>query len=1097
MKIWITVIVIILSAGHYSLFFAGTPKKSWVVMSIPTKSKITRIIAFNNGKAIASSNKLYFYNSREWQEFPVQPPVSEISRIFALNENYIWVSQNNLNNESDFYQYKNNNWQKHNYPLVNGIQDFNLDYDGTGWFFGDREIAYQRSVTHAYISYPPTPDPVIKSYCADKGNIWINTGSQGFFYFNGSSWSEPFPGKKIQCFFFTNRNNGYCVSGKYLYRYKNGKWSLHSEYELLKNIRSIVYSGGEFWGIGSEGLLLHYTNTWNKVQLPVKNDLYDITFTNEGTGWIAGDKGTILKYTDEKPEKIISQPGFDRSRLLYVAKQISDEYGVVMEDFDNNGYPDVYATCLFEPSHLFLNKSEINNIIFTEEAFTRNVTGRSGDKRKVSFSNLYLGAGSADIDNDGDQDLYLCNLGFENKMLLNDGGAYFRDVSNQLERATEKNERTNSAVFSDVDGDGDLDLFIANEYSTNRLYLNNGYGYFKEVTEKAGLTTPYGGMGAVFSDIDNDGDPDLFVVNWSVPNILYENISTSDDGVKFRNISKKSGFDADSIKKSNAAVFADYDNDGDPDLYVTNRRLSNRLYRNEGNGLFTDVTYHTTGYDSMYSYGANFADFDNDGYQDLFVANVGENKLYKNYYGRKFVDVTSKYGAELGGYSTGSACGDIDNDGDIDLYVANYIDANSLLFINNINNNNYLKIEVEGKLSNRDAVGVKVKIYTSGNAEKKEHLKGYKEISGGSGYSSKDSRLVHFGVKEGYYDIVITFPASGIEKILTHVHSGTFIKVSEFDGFYSGFYSGLNMFKRFLYNRENQEEMTKFILVLFLVGGSFIYGIKKYGWRKEYFAVFALPVLAAYLLQIGFLRYEELIYSTIIPIASVLFIITAVHIFFERNLMRERVNDEKQKTRDQLARDLHDDLASTISSALIYTDLVQDPELTEKSQNLLSKVRNLLKDAAGAITDIIWTASPRHDNIEDLVTRLQLLMNDLCRINSIEFKSNLNINDYDLEVTDEVRRNIYLIFKEAINNVIKHSSATKVEFSVSLSDNELNFSLFDNGIGFDESRETDILKNQGHGLRNLKARAYEIDADLKISSGSNKGTVVQLKQKIS
>jgi enediyne biosynthesis protein E4 len=1094
MKTWV-VVFLLFSCNRLS--FSQTDDSAqygWKLFDSPTRSKISQVIALNNGKLIASANKLYLFKSGKWQKFPLQPPGSAISRIYALNDNNVWASYFKLNNESDFYHYTNEQWTEKSYPLVNGIQYVNLNEHNEGWYCGDREIVYYEKGIAVNIPYPPTAIAVRQSYGTDFRNLWVTAFDKGIFHFNGKKWSKFFSGQEVKYFCFTTRDSGYALVEDALYTFSKGNWEMHSSNYLLEKVIKLCSSGkNEFWGIGPQGLLVHFKDEWKIINIPLKADLFDITFSKDGTGWIAGDRGVILKYTDKAtPENYTFQPGFDRKKILNIAKENNDEYGVVIEDFNGDGLKDIYASCLFDLNHLYINKPERNQTLFTEEAMTRNSAGRTGYLNSESMTELIIGAGSADVDNDGDQDLYLCDLLNKNKFLLNDGNGFFRDVSGQSSRAVDSVERTNSAVFSDVDNDGDLDLFLANEYSTNRLYLNNGYGYFTEVTETAGIQTNYGGMGGVFADLNDDNLTDLYVVNWSKENILYKNV-TSEGNVRFEKVESITG--GGEFKKSNAAVFADYDNDGDMDLFVTNRKFSNRLYRNDSGFKFTDVTSDVIGLDSALSYGATFADFDNDGYLDLFVANVGENILYKNVNGKKFIDVTEEYGVDLGGYSTGTASGDIDGDGDIDLYVSNYLDDNSMLFLNNINNKDFINVNVTGYKSNRDAVGVKIWLYSGGKADQKEYLMGYREISGGSGYSSKDSREAHFGIKEGEYDLVVYFPASGIRKMYGSIINGSVINIDELEGFEAGIHNVVSFSGRFFNDHENQKEFIKLFIVLVIFSSSFYYGYRKYGWSFRHFASSAVPVLAVYLVQIFFLRYEGIFYASIVPIGSVILILLTLHFVYEHQRMREQVREEKQKTRDVLARDLHDDLASTISSALVYTNMVEGDLTSENSKKLISKIRYLLNDAARVVTDIIWTVSSRHEDLEELVQRLQGLMEDLCKANSIDFICESNLTS-SLRIPDDTRRNIYLIYKEAINNIIKHSSATKVKFDVYIEEDLLKLSLYDNGIGFDKIPDVDMKESRGYGLRNIQARAGEINADLQIKSGVLQGTYITVKQKL-
>lgn len=659
------------------------------------------------------------------------------------------------------------------------------------------------------------------------------------------------------------------------------------------------------------------------------------------------------------------------------------------------------------------------------------------------------------------------------------------------------------AVFGDVDNDGDVDLFITNEYSSNRLYRNNGNGYFEDITDLAGLSTKYGGMCASFADIDGDGKLDLYVTNWGLPNILYKNIS-HDGIIKFQDITKMSGTAGEPYTKSNGAAFADINNDGYLDLFVANRKTSNRLYLNNGKGVFTDVTKEYLGLDSMQTYGATFADFDQDGFVDLYISNVGSNILYKNLQGKKFIDITTQTGAQHSGYGTGTSAGDVDNDGDIDLYAANYVNGSSNLYINNLNNDNYILLKIKGTKSNRDAIGTKVWLYKNGYAENQQGLLGYREINGGSGYSSHNSMEVHFGAdKNKLYDLVVYFPASHIKKILRDIKPGHKIFINEEEGIAAFKTRVLKFLNRSIIDPEIQFEAEKIAFVLMLIVISSVFGKKRYKWNNRFSFLFHTSALAIFLPQIILFDYKNILLSTIIPLSSVILYFIILYLFYERVVLERIAKKEKQETRDRIARDLHDDLASTISSSVIYIGALKRKLKNQSNEEdfLVNKVNSLLVDATESITDIVWTVSPEHDKLSDLVSRLRILISDICSVNSINFNSQINLNHSDHSMPDTVRRDIYLIFKESLNNIIHHSKAAHVQFKADASDGYIEISLADNGTGFlvDEIiKDNDAANNNfhGHGLRNIIKRSEEAGCDLSINSSPGNGTEIRLKRKL-
>ncbi len=232
------------------------------------------------------------------------------------------------------------------------------------------------------------------------------------------------------------------------------------------------------------------------------------------------------------------------------------------------------------------------------------------------------------------------------------------------------------SAWADYDGDGDLDLFAVGVGSPHALYRNNGNGTFTNVAEEAGVADPRGGWGALFADYDNDGDPDLYVTRngWAgrSPNTLFRN---NGDGT-FSDVTREAGVEA--AEDSFTAAWADYDRDGFLDLYVANGISStwgalNALFRNNGDGTFTDVAIKAGVFDGRHSIGCAWGDADGDGYPDLYVVNYGEeNGYYHNNGDGTFSDWTAKAGVSAPQYGFVAFFFDYDRDADLDLFVAGW-----------------------------------------------------------------------------------------------------------------------------------------------------------------------------------------------------------------------------------------------------------------------------------------------------------------------------------------------------------------------------------------------------------------------------------------
>lgn len=308
------------------------------------------------------------------------------------------------------------------------------------------------------------------------------------------------------------------------------------------------------------------------------------------------------------------------------------------------------------------------------QTFTKIVAGAI-----VNDGSNSTGASWADYDGDGFLDLFVANgnLTPQNDLLYrnNRNGTFTQITGGNIVTA---GGASIGGAWSDYDNDGDVDLFVANRQGENNfLYRNEGGGAFTKITTGNIVTDGGNSNSGSWVDLDNDGDLDLYVINFNEADFLYRN----DGNGAFTRIT--TGPPVTDISFSISGVWADYDNDGDQDLFIGNGgNQNNFLYRNDGNGVFTKITTGAIVNDGGNSIGCSWGDYNNDGNLDLFVANfLGENDfLYRNdgppnY---TFTKITAGSMVNDGGNSVGSAWGDIDNDGDLDLFVGNDGQNNSL-----------------------------------------------------------------------------------------------------------------------------------------------------------------------------------------------------------------------------------------------------------------------------------------------------------------------------------------------------------------------------------------------------------------------------------
>lgn len=224
-----------------------------------------------------------------------------------------------------------------------------------------------------------------------------------------------------------------------------------------------------------------------------------------------------------------------------------------------------------------------------------------------------------------------------------------------------------------------------------------------------------------------------------------------------------------------------------------------------------------------------------------------------------------------------------------------------------------------------------------------------------------------------------------------------------------------------------------------------------------------------------------------------------------RRLEQEKLMEaERQRTRARIARDLHDDISSTLGSIALYAESLrrQASQLSRKHSDTLAKISGLSTEALDAMSDIVWSIAPQHDSLNNLLARIKNLAVSTCALSRIDYEIDIPECQHEVNLSEEVRRNLYLIFKEALNNILRHSSATAVKIKAGLHNDTFEMILEDNGKGFliNESElgleSTQAVQSEkrstGHGLCNMRNRAKEIDAELVITSEQGKGTTVQL-----
>ena len=467
--------------------------------------------------------------------------------------------------------------------------------------------------------------------------------------------------------------------------------------------------------------------------------------------------------------------------------------GVIVDDFDRDGRLDIVTSSIDSCAPLRLFRRNDDGT-FTDRAAQAGLATQLGGLNIVQ----------TDYNNDGHLDILVLRGGWETpqrkSLLRNNGNGTFTDVT-VASGLAKTPTGTQAAVWTDIDNDGFLDLFVGNENGPAQLFHNNRNGTFDDIAEKAGVARRGFNKGVAAADYDNDGWPDLYVSNLGGTNFLYRNNRNG----TFSEFGRGAG--APGPGQGFPTWFFDYDNDGFQDLFVGSfvtsvdeaaraylrlPRNGNtlKLYRNLGDGSFQEMT-RQAGLDKVLMVmGANFGDIDNDGFLDIYLgtgnpsyASLVPSLLLRNKGGQSFVDVTAASGTGELHKGHGVAFADLDHDGDQEIVFevggATPGDAHALrLFENPGHGRDWIGLDLVGVKTNRAAIGARITVTVEGEGGRRAVHRSVG--SGGSFGASPLQQLIGLGPGVRRVDVEIWWPTSNTRQRLSNVDKNRFLEITEF-----------------------------------------------------------------------------------------------------------------------------------------------------------------------------------------------------------------------------------------------------------------------------------------------------------------------------
>jgi signal transduction histidine kinase len=537
-------------------------------------------------------------------------------------------------------------------------------------------------------------------------------------------------------------------------------------------------------------------------------------------------------------------------------------------------------------------------------------------------TNLELGTSAADYDNDGLPDVFLSGWGKTLRLFRNRGNVNFEDVTANLIAPGLLD--INQGLWIDANNDGFLDLYLTDEHFSNRLLVNQRNGVLSERNWTLSFIDSSTSQGGSVADFDMDGDQDIYVCNWFHPDYLLINDGTG--------LFSQADLDLPTLTGSysaNSATTADIDNDGDPDLIISTKDSLIFLYRNtssEGKLSFISEERHPFFRYHHSVYGTLLEDFDHDGWLDCFITGMGRNRLYLNDGKGGFTENFDE--DNLSAYSTGSAVADLDNDGDLDILVANK-DQYSQIYLNPTNDRHFLNLRIIGVNSNRDALGTKV--YFHNPDDSLRSLIGYREVRVNRGYLSSSDPLVHFGTgTHQTIDVRIVFPSGQIQE-RSALRPGKTYTVYEYGPVLRNVYFAWNNLLFQASQKEFWWDLGLVVLLILVVIGYLTSGLKRYYWtafsvslQLSLWFILALTILV-------FLSGTGILVSLLILNGISIFgaIISMIFSEYQRRMRLKRSRFRK------MLQDLSDEMINIHENELLFRKLV---EAVASHENIRSSV---------------------------------------------------------------------------------------------------------------------------------------------------------------
>lgn len=927
--------------------FSALFSQEWQIISSPTNQNLSRLDIVSNklGWAVSYDGLILKFDGNDWiisdslrrleQQYSskIKSKVDwgDILPIRMISDKVGWIGVNNvLSRHFLIIPYNNQQWLAKPNFFPAKIRDIDFLNKNFGIAIGDGVFQYEHGKWNT-LSVPVKVD--LRAVKIMSPETIILAGANGTILIKNHEWKvlESPNRALIRDMAFINPDEGWFVGNEgTILHYRQGSIELLPSI-TESNIWAVDMVTPDFgFAVGTNGLILHYDGkNWHHFQTPTKALLHDIEMIDKENGWAVGAWGTILKFGLDSVKSTMQDHRF----LFYdqvkygknLMDKITDVEAVTFADLNKDNFPDVYLTCSRSLNRLLLNEG---NGYYNDFAIESGTGGNVDTRYTRTLAKIEKGALTADFNRDGNTDLFLAGLRNTSRLFMNNGNAVFKNVTSQSGLPDDLN--ISKGVLADLNEDGYPDMLFADELVGLRIFLNQKYGHFIEQKIDY-LNLPTNGLrSTTVIDFNHDHHSDIL--------LFYEQIKPTlliNDG-KATYLRESMPLSSDyKFNLVNSVTFADFNNDGFNDIFVcTENGKDALLIFNDKSSEFYDDSEQWHIKQEGRSYSGIAGDFDNDGDIDLFVSRFGLDLLYINENDQLFSEQSGekilakeKY---LSGFNHGAAMADIDTDGDLDLIVGNR-DYWSSLLQNTTNNGDYLVIKIHGIEDTYEALGAKLWIWPADTILTEDNLIAFKELNPSNGILSQNSNSIHVGLpNQEKVNVKIRF-LNGIEIVEENISRGTILEIYQSNYFIRSTYKLGRTILQFLYQPQVPLEIIKFILFIIIILGSVRFIEIRYQWHSTKTAIYVVVLLLFYPIFSFILADAGKPYHHAIPFGIIFFallVLISVNEQIRKSTQRQNLIRKKiQETINILNRIINEDEAielifKTLKSIYDYSHLI-------------------------------------------------------------------------------------------------------------------------------------------------------------------------------